>query len=146
MKLERLEKNSKLFDAFKRHLNAAGLPTDDLFAEPAIYYALEPSNDDARAFGGLLSLGSEALLRSVVVPDSQRRHGYGGVIVSGLSALATQAGAKRLWLLTTTAAKFFERQGWQTVKRGEAPSAVASTRQFSSVCPDSAVLMCHRAG
>lgn len=51
MKLEVIETDSRLFGAFIWHLSAAGLPIEDLHAEPARYYALEPSNDDAHAFG-----------------------------------------------------------------------------------------------
>jgi N-acetylglutamate synthase-like GNAT family acetyltransferase len=142
LKLAPVAIDSPLFAAFKRHLTNAGLPTEDLQAEPSFYYALEPDGNDARAFGGLVSLGDDALLRSVVVPTEERGRGYGNVIVGRIFEEAAKFGAKNLWLLTTSADGFFEKQGWRTVKREDAPVSVTSTRQFSLICPSSAVLMC----
>jgi GNAT superfamily N-acetyltransferase len=116
-------------------LSAAGLPTDDLGAEPYRYFAW---GDEA--WGGL-GAGEDALLRSVVVRPEARGRGVGTALVEALVAAARQQGTQRLWLLTTDAAPFFGRLGWRAADRSEAPAAIASARQFTELCPASASLM-----
>lgn len=144
MSLQRIESGEPLFEAFVSHLAAAGLPTEDLLLEPARYYALSPHGEVSSAFGGLLLLQEEALLRSVIVPGAGRHHGCGSKIVGELAALAEEEGATRLWLLTTSVGPFFSRLGWREARRQDAPASIASTRQFSSLCPASAMLMCRK--
>jgi hypothetical protein len=43
--------------------------------------------------------------------------------------------------LTIDAEKFFARLGYRTMARSDAPAAIQSTDEFSSLCPGSAVLM-----
>jgi amino-acid N-acetyltransferase len=50
-------------------------------------------------------------------------------------------GISQVYLLTNTAANFFAWLGYQVMKRTDAPLPIQSTAQFSSLCPDSAVLM-----
>lgn len=144
MTLQQITEGEPLFAAFAAHLSTAGLPADDLLLEPARYYALNPRGDEARAFGGLLPLGEDALLRSVIVPATQRKGGFGKAVVEELADLAAKDGAERVWLLTTDADAFFARFGWVSAERRLAPARIAATRQFSSVCPASAVLMCRK--
>lgn len=145
MTLRPIAPGSAQFRAFEAALAQAGLPTEDLFAEPSRYYAQGAADDDdASAFGGLLLLGEEALLRSVAVPRASQGVGRGRALVSELVDLAAGGGARRLWLLTTTAEGYFAKLGWRVVDRTQAPAAVAATRQFTTVCPASAVLMCRK--
>jgi arsenate reductase len=121
--------------AFIAALAEAGLPTDDLTSEPFRYF-----NWDDVAFGGV-GEGADALIRSVVVLPEARGRGYGVVIAESLVDAAREAGAERLWLLTTSAAPFFEALGWRVVDRANAPPVIAKSRQFSGLCPASAALM-----
>jgi len=43
-----------------------------------------------------------------------------------------------LHMLTTTALNFFTKLGYRPADRGMAPLAIATTRQFTSLCPASA--------
>ena len=43
--------------------------------------------------------------------------------------------------LTETAARFFSKLGYQVVGRGEVPQAIRVTREFSNLCPDTAIVM-----
>ena len=92
-------------------------------------------------FAGLQQFDSFALLRSVVVFPGARTQANGTRIVNWLAAEADQRGANELFLLTTTAADFFEKRGFRPVDRNEAPAAIASTAEFTSLCPASAVFM-----
>ena len=120
-------------------LIVAGLPVDDLI-QPGQHFFVA----DNGAFGGIAVDGADALLRSIVVPPTGRARGAGREIVEALAQEAARRGATDGWLLTTNAAEFFARCGFNIVRRETAPAFVRSTRQFGGLCPDSAPLM-HRA-
>jgi N-acetylglutamate synthase-like GNAT family acetyltransferase len=123
------------FDQFMAALTAAELPTDDLTSEPFRYFTA-----NEMAWGGI-GQGRDALIRSVVVAGGARQRGLGATITDQLASQARAAGIERLWLLTTSAAPFFERLGWRIAQRADAPAGIAQSRQFSSLCPASAALM-----
>ncbi|MBK8543757.1 MAG: GNAT family N-acetyltransferase [Caulobacteraceae bacterium] len=123
------------FVEFVAALEAAGLPIEDLDDAPFRYFSRA-----GLAWGGV-GRGEEALLRSVVVAPHARGAGHGAAIVEAIAVRARDAGARRLWLLTTDAQAFFARLGWRAAERAEAPALIANSRQFSSLCPASATLM-----
>jgi GNAT superfamily N-acetyltransferase len=134
--LREIEPNSaEMIHGLAGALSAAGLPTDDLGAEPYRYFAW---GDEA--WGGL-GAGEDALVRSVIVRPEARGRGVGTALVEALVAAAQRQGTQRLWLLTTDAAAFFGRLGWREAERSEAPATIASARQFTELCPASASLM-----
>jgi amino-acid N-acetyltransferase len=116
----------------------AGLPHDDLDEPGRRFYRLA---DGGRTLGwaGLEIAGGEALLRSVVVPD--RGRGTGRELVARVVEAARVEGVERLWLLTTTAAGFFTKLGFDTLRREAAPAAIRASREFASICPASATCM-----
>ena len=56
---------------------------------------------------GVEIYGSEDLLRSVVIMESNRGQGYGAELCDSLEEYARTNGVETLYLLTTTAALFF---------------------------------------
>ncbi|MGX1589008.1 arsenic resistance N-acetyltransferase ArsN2 [Brevundimonas diminuta] len=134
--VELLEPTSDLIAA----LEAASLPTDDLGEPGRRFYRFEDSAG-LIGFGGLEQVGPDALVRSIMVPDRRRGGGHGGTILSWLEAEAAGQGADGLYLLTTSAAAFFQRHGYSVALRSAAPPAVAASRQFSGLCPASATFM-----
>lgn len=128
-------------------LKASGLPTDDLQSS----HALKLFGEDD--FGGRLSgavgyelYGPNALLRSLAVKPEMRGLGLGTRLVAFAESNAKQDGVQTIWLLTTNADKFFERHGYSHVERSRAPDSIATTAQFSSLCPVSSAFMCKRLG
>lgn len=93
------------------------------------------------AVAGLEVYGACALLRSVAVRADRRKHGQGRVLVDEILRHAAGRGVGELYLLTTTAAPFFSRMGFELVDRGVAPESIRSTREFSQLCPQSADFM-----
>lgn len=142
MSLIQVSKGSDGFAAFEAALSLADLPATDLDADQARYFALEHRDGDPLAFVGLISFGREGLLRSLVVPKSLRNHGYARQAIHELAQLARATGMLRLWILTMDAEGYFVRQGFRFARREEAPTVIANCRQFSTTCPDTAVLMC----
>jgi amino-acid N-acetyltransferase len=127
-------------DAVEGLLEANDLPARDVRTSPATFYL---ARADARlvGVGGVEPYGSAGLLRSVVVEESHRGRGYGAALCDALEARAAERGVETLYLLTTTAAGFFRRNGYGAVPREEAPPSVRGTTQFADLCPTSATCM-----
>lgn len=142
MTLAPVERGSSKFAAFETALAAAGLPVIDLDADGAQYFAFEHRDDEPLAFVGMVTFDKEGLLRSLVVPQSQRGQSHGTYAIDAISQFARRQGVRQLWLLTTHAERYFIRQGFRIIHRKDAPATIAASRQFSSTCPDTAVLMC----
>jgi N-acetylglutamate synthase-like GNAT family acetyltransferase len=126
---------------FVEALREARLPTEDLTEPNQVFFAFRDADRALIGFGGYLLADRVALLRSIVVVPSQRRRGTGAAILAQLLSRAV-GGADTAWLLTTGAEGFFARQAFVRKERAEAPPAIAAARQFTSICPASAVLMC----
>ena len=90
---------------------------------------------------GLEVYGDAALLRSVAVADNERCQGIGRALLDVIVPLAQQHGVATLYLLTTTAADYFARQGFVRVARETAPAALQASAEFRGACPASAVFM-----
>jgi amino-acid N-acetyltransferase len=121
-------------------LESAGLPTDDLLAaDPQFIVACD--DDRVIATGALQSFGSSALLRSLAVAPDLRGAGLGRTIVRDLERLARAARIEQLFLLTQTAQRFFEHQGYRVIDRQAVPKDVQSSAEFRSLCPASAICM-----
>ena len=85
-----------------------------------------------------------ALLRSLAVDEASRGAGLGTALVQAAESHAAEAGVEEVFLLTTTAPRFFERLGYVAISRAEAPEVIRTTREFSALCPDTAALMAKR--
>ena len=49
-------------------------------------------------------------------------------------------GIQSLWLLTETAAGYFEKLGYESIPRSAAPESIQQPAQFKDLCPASAAL------
>ncbi|CAB3728575.1 arsenic resistance N-acetyltransferase ArsN2 [Paraburkholderia rhynchosiae] len=95
---------------------------------------------------GLEPLGSSVLLRSLAVAPESRGTGIARMLVTRLEDIARSCNRETVWLLTTTAEKFFERSGYERISRNDLPCEVQSCRQFVGLCPSSAICMRKRLG
>ncbi len=119
----------------------AGLPTDDLDIELLADFLVAETEHGLRAVIGLEPHGSVGLLRSLVVERGARSANVGRQLVSALEQHARDRGVEELWLLTTDADGYFALLGYDVAERKDAPSPIRDSAQFSSLCPDDAVLM-----
>ena len=85
--------------------------------------------------------GNAGLLRSLAVNIDFRGKGIGQKLVAEAEALSRDKGSKNIYLLTTTAAGFFPKIGWQITKRSSVPEGIALSSEFASVCPSTAICM-----
>ena len=140
LSVEPLRPTDPDFGAFGAALTAEQLPTDDVAEAGRAFFRVTEANETI-GFGGYELHGEDALLRSLTVPPDLRGRGLGRLVAEAVLRAAAGAGARHVWLLTTTAGPFFERLGFVRIDRATAPEAIRSTRQATSLCPSSAALM-----
>jgi len=124
-------------ESVEQLLSANGLPADDVRPSPARFFVATATGERV-GVGGLELYGTAGLLRSVVVDGPYRGAGYGTALCAELEEHARQQGVETLYLLTTTAAAFFRRRGYEEVDREAAPAEIRETTEFSELCPTDA--------
>lgn len=115
------------------------LPTADMDDDKLLYVLIKEEKIIGTA--GLEIFDDCAMLRSVSVAKEEQGQGYGKIINDEIEKFAKESGINCMYLLTTTAKDFFDKQGYCVIKREETPEAIKQTAEFSSLCPASAVLM-----
>ena len=90
---------------------------------------------------GFERYGEEALLRSAAVASRAQGLGIGKALTEHVIGEAAASGIDTLFLLTTTAERFFSHYGFETVTRAEVPDVVQRSIEFTSSCPASATVM-----
>jgi amino-acid N-acetyltransferase len=125
-------------------LTGAGLPTSDLAALGPVHFLACGPVESPDGVVGLELYGSVALLRSLAVGARRRGRGCGAALVAQAERLARSRGVKDVYLLTTSAERFFERLGYARAEREAAPAAIRRTQEFAALCPSSSTLMVKR--
>lgn len=127
-------------DRIEGLLDANGLPSQDVRAKSGCFFTAY-ADTERIGIGGVEVHGSNGLLRSVVITDSKRGQGYGTALCDALEDYARTNGVETLYLLTTTAAAFFRRCGYEATGRETVPSNIRRTTEFTDLCPRSATCM-----
>lgn len=122
-------------------LAECSLPDQDLTGENMGTFLLLKGGDHLVGSVGLEIYERAALLRSLAVKEEQRGQGLGKALLTACESLARERGVNELYLLTTTAEKFFAALGYQPFERSTAPIAIQNTSEFHSLCPSSAACM-----
>ena len=125
----------------KQLLAEAQLPIDDITPEHLKHFVGAWSERGLEGVIGLEFYGSVALLRSLAVRTTSRCSGLGAQLVSWAEDYAMKNGVRSLFLLTTTAKRYFDKHGYTVIARESVPDAIRATAEFSSICPTTAVLM-----
>jgi amino-acid N-acetyltransferase len=81
-------------------------------------------------------------LRSVAVAPGWRSRGLGRALVERAIAEAEGRGLHAIYLLTTTAERYFPSLGFTATTRDAVPEELRAAAEFCGACPDSAVVMC----
>jgi amino-acid N-acetyltransferase len=129
--------------AVERLLTASDLPLDGV-REALSGFLVAEVDDVLVGVAGLEVCRENALLRSVAVEPEWRSHGVGRALVSRIIHDAEARGIHALYLLTTTAERYFPSFGFRQIARGEVPDDVRATAEFEGACPDSATVMCRQ--
>ena len=127
--------------AIQRLLTVSGLPLDGV--RDALHgFVVAQSSDGLVGVAGLEVCCDNALLRSVAVSPDWRSHGLGRALVTRVISDAEARGIRALYLLTTTAERYFPSFGFHQIPREDVPADVRKTGEFQSVCCASAAVMC----
>ena len=126
--------------ALLQGLAAAGLPTNDLAEDGRNFFRVLRDNATV-GFGGYECHGDAVLLRSIVIDPACRDQGLGRAVTQALMQRARASGMRQAYLLTSSAATFFEALGFTRIDRALAPAAIRETRQATMLCPASAALL-----
>ena len=127
--------------AVERLLMAANLPTEGV-AELLPGFVVAEADHMLVGVAGLEEAGGNALLRSVAVDPAWRSHGVGRALVTRIISDAEAKGVAGLYLLTTTAERYFPTFGFASVDRAEVPPDIQGTSEFREMCPATAAVMC----
>ena len=125
-------------------LERAALPSADISVESLRSFLVYRNSTGIIGAVGLQHHEDAVLLRSLVVDKPHMGQGIGKALVAAAAQLASSEAVSSIYLLTTTADRFFESLGFQRLRRELAPPAIRASHQFASVCPASAVLMVKR--
>lgn len=128
-------------EAIRALLIKAGLPIDDLTPAHFLNFFIARAGGMVVGCVGLEAFGPLALLRSLAVAESHQGKGVARRLVAEIERLGRQLGVQRMFLLTITARAFFERRGYTVVSRRSVPPAIQCTREFTQLCPDSALVL-----
>ena len=128
----------------RRLLAEAQLPSSDLTDAHLEHFFGCGSISAPDGIVGLELYESVALLRSLAVSFKSRGQGCGTALIVRAEAFAQSQGVKEIYLLTTTADRFFERLGYARLPREAAPLAIQQTQEFSALCPATSAFMVKR--
>lgn len=131
-------------DAVRALVDAAGLPTtgvEDAFPSD---YAVVRGKSGLLGVAGLERHRDVGLLRSVAVLPSAQRSGVGRWLVEDRLAAAQDAKLRAVYLLTTTAAAWFRKLGFEDTPRQDVPEALQRAPEFATVCSSSATCLVKR--
>ena len=129
------------FAAVERLLTASGLPLDGV-QDALSHFVVAEAGKDVVGVAGLEVCCDNALLRSVALLPEWRSHGLGRALVTRVISDAEARGIRALYLLTTTAERYFPSFGFREIPRDSVPADVRETAEFKTACPASAVVMC----
>jgi len=95
---------------------------------------------------GMEKRGNYGLLRSAAVAPDWRGKQVARQLVERIIADAESQGVNALYLLTTTAERYFPNFGFARTTRDVVPEDIKATEEFREACPASATVMCLQLG
>jgi amino-acid N-acetyltransferase len=116
------------------------LPLDDVTSHVATMVVAREA-DRVVGVAALELYADGALLRSVAVDPAAQGRRLGHQLTEAALNLARERSIETVFLLTTTAEKFFPRLGFEQISRSDVPASVQMSVEFKSACPASAVVM-----
>lgn len=122
-------------------LSQCDLPVEDISSSSPPQFFGVRDNGALVAVIGLEIHPPVGLLRSLAVAPSFRGRCLGAELVAYAESFAAAQGIEELFLLTTTAERFFVKLGYRQASRSIAPTAIKATPQFTGLCPASAAFL-----
>jgi N-acetylglutamate synthase-like GNAT family acetyltransferase len=104
-------------------------------------FLVAESNDRIVGSIGVERYGDYMLLRSAAVARAEQGNGIGSRLVDAILSDAQSAGAKAVFLLTTTADGYFPSFGFEKIDRSTLPHELDDSEELRGACPSSATVM-----
>lgn len=127
--------------AIQALLHSNALPSSDLTDDHLKHFIVLAQASRIAGSVGLEIHGEDALLRSLAVDTMMRGEGLGARLLELIEERAQDLGVRQLYLLTTSAATFFEHNGYDRTERAAVPEMIRNTPQFAGICPSSATCL-----
>lgn len=127
------------FTAAINLLKKNNLPTEDIHPGTQLFVIEE--NDSVIGTVAVEYDFNVALLRSLSVSDGKRNSGIGQLLVGFIENYVQKQGVHSIYLLTTTAEKFFLKNGYEKIDRNNVPGFIQNTREYSVLCSSSSTIM-----
>ena len=128
------------FDSITNLLTSNDLPVADLI-ESNVNLFIGSINNTIVSSVGLEKYNSIALFRSLAVDRVFRNQSIGTALINRIFDYCISEKIEELYLLTTTAAGYFEKHGFEKVTRDSVPLQIKQTQEYTDICPVSAVAM-----
>ena len=109
-----------------------------------IVWEIHPKDTDEHQIRGCVGLeiyGKDALLRSLSIHPQYQGKGIGTQLLNSIITQAREMNISNLFLLTTTADRFFEKHHFTWISRENTPVSVGESVEFQSLCPSTAICM-----
>lgn len=126
--------------AVERLLTESSLPLDGV-REALPTFVVAETGGELVGVAGVECCVANGLLRSVAVHPDWRSHGVGRALVTRVISDAEARGTNALFLLTTTAERYFPSFGFTEITRDAVPDDIKATAEFREACPASATVM-----
>ncbi|UCF04120.1 MAG: GNAT family N-acetyltransferase [bacterium] len=117
------------------------LPTEGVEENLGKGYVIAEHGVELVGVCGIEVLKPFGLLRSFAVSRSWRGMSAGRALMDDRIAWARDEGIKALYLLTMGTGHYFEQFGFKYIQRNRVPPEIKGSLEFSSLCPETAVVM-----
>ena len=117
------------------------LPADDVEEILGKGYVIAEHGVELVGVCGIEIFNPYGLLRSLAVSPSWRGRSVGRMLVNDRLAWAKTESMRSLYLLTIDTSRYFEQFGFERIDRDDVPDEIKGSREFSSLCLETAVVM-----
>ena len=136
-----IEKSLKLdLEEVKKLLLENNLPIDDI-EESAVQFFIAKVDNSIVGVIGIEQYKGIGLLRSLAVQDRYKNMEIGRNLIEYLLDYSENNAIRELFLLTTSAEKYFKKFDFYKIHRENTPTTIKETKEFSDICPAAAVIM-----
>ena len=135
--------SSKDLDKVISLLKSVSLPSEDIHLHFNNYLVHEFEGNIIGTIG-MEIYGATVLLRSLAVAEEFQKRGLGQKLYLKLLEEIQSMGISEIYLLTETAEKFFNGQGFVRIPREFVPAQIKQSCEFSKLCPSTAICMCKK--
>lgn len=117
------------------------LPASDLISSQVRLLVAKSQEDQVLGCIGLEVYDQDGFLRSMAVDKDHRNQGIAKSLMDALIIQSKSLNIHTMHLLTTSAANYFEKQGYAITVRDKAPDRIKANARFTTLCSSTARYM-----